>query len=138
MEPVRLLPDAELVIVGALSGLLGGSFHVSWDLPQGSRFDDILATKTIVHVIRGPGGGMAFRKAVDEAVIDVEVYARSRSLASSGMRTVRAYLESLKNTTHGAAHISGSYEASGPTNLPENNPNVTRKGVTYRFIIRPA
>jgi len=135
MEPVVELPDAELVLVEALSSLIPAHL-VTWELPKGERFDQILATKAIIDVTR-IGGSVKYRKAWDEPYVDFDVYALSKTQASDVMKLVRKFVESLKNSSHDSAVIGGVYEEAGPVTRPESNPAVTRVGCTYRFMIRP-
>lgn len=137
MDPVVQLPDAELVLVYALSELLDSGYFVTWERPSESALDTILVSKVVVLVSR-IGGITQYRKSTDRPTIDFDVMSLTRTQVSDGVREVRATVESLLNTVWPTAVIAGTYETAGPSARSEGNPSIFRYGFTYDFVIRPS
>lgn len=129
--PAVVWPDVERVLLGWLRPQLAG-VRVLTDLPG-----DLEQQLPVVQIVR-VGGGRDFSYRLDQARVDIDCYAATRSAAAALAGQVRTLAGTLPNTETGGAVVTRVLEETGPSWRPEANPNLRRFGLTLRVVLRPA
>lgn len=123
--------DVETLLIGWLQGQLGPSVVVR------DEVDNMLADELpTVQVERAAGDDDGFR--LDRALIDVNVYAASRSAAAALSATIRALmLTVLRGSTTGGGVVAGVTVVTAPAWRPYENITLRRYGATYQVYVHP-
>lgn len=125
--------DVELLVIQWLQGQLGSGFVVRDELDN-----TLLNELPTVQVERlSAGGDDGFR--VDQALVDVNVYAATRGQAVDVAIQVRGLLlASLPGSTTGGAVVGRVGTISAPAARPYENTGLRRVGATYEIYSHPA
>lgn len=123
--------DVELLLIGWLQQQLGAGIVVRDELDN-----NLLDELPTVQVQRVGGADDGFR--LDRALVDIDVYAATRSDAITLAATVRGLLlTQLRGDAHGGAVVSAVSTLSAPAARPYENTGLRRIGATYELNIHP-
>lgn len=124
-------PDVEIELVAWLSAQRGSGVRVLTELP--ANLTDVLP---VAQVQRVGGDDDTFR--LDRALVDVDVYAATRTAASTLARQVRDDLVMhLRGTATAAAVFGLVTTVSAPQWRPYEDINLRRLGATYELYFHP-
>lgn len=133
--PLVRFPDAELVAVSYLQGVLGETVTVLTELPSQDIFDEALPNG-IVRCNR-IGGVSRIRWNLDEPSIDIDVWHSDLASVNDLVATIRAAIESMPTLMNNGAAVAGTFELSGPNRRPTETSSVYRVGFTIGLRLRP-
>lgn len=123
--------DVELMLIGWLQARLGGDVVVRDELDNNLEHE--LPT---VQVQRVGGGDDGLR--LDRALVDVDVYARTRAEALDLAGTVRGLLfTALQGSSTATAVVGRVVTISAPLVRPYENTALRRVGATYQMHVHP-
>lgn len=88
-----------------------------------------------VRVMRS-GGGDDFEQLRDEPVIDFDVYANDYKTAETAAWRAREHLTGLLGKQRRGLRFRRAFCLSGPTPVPDANPDLTRLMVTFEFSVK--
>lgn len=124
--------DVELLLIQWLQAQLGSAVLVRDELDN--NLADELPT---VQVERIPAGGDdGFR--LEQALVDINVYAATRAAATALALQVRGLLTTLPGTTTGGGVVTRVSKIAGPAVQPYENTALRRVGTTYEIYSHPA
>ncbi|MEU5976389.1 hypothetical protein [Streptomyces sp. NPDC047315] len=125
-------PDVEIELVARLGDGRLGPARVLTELPE-----NLLDVLPVVQVQRVPGGGDDGYR-LDRALVDVDVYAPTRLLASQIAQQVRNELVVLlRGATTTRAVFGRVSTVAAPAWRPYENPGLRRSGATYEMFFHP-
>jgi hypothetical protein len=123
--------DVEVEVIGWLQEQLGPDVVVRDELDNA-----LLNELPTVQVERAAGDDDGFR--VDRALVDVDVYAATRSQAATVAATVRGLLLTrLRGSTTANAVVGMVRTVSAPSWRPYEDLNLRRYGATYEVFFHP-
>lgn len=122
-----VFPDAELAMLNLLAPAFPAYRFVT-SMPA-----TVASTIVRIHRISGADRGHM----VDHPIVDVDVYSPDHGDASTAARNIQSNILSMTGiqTLNNKAVISRAITISGPRQLPEANPDITRMGATYELSI---
>lgn len=124
--------DVELLIIQWLQGQLGSGVVVRDELDN-----NLLNELPTVQVERVPAGGDdGFR--IDQALVDIDVYAATRGAAVALAIQIRGLLLTvLSGAATGGAVVGRVSTLAAPGSRPYENPGLRRVGATYQIYSHP-
>lgn len=123
--------DVEVEVIGWLQDQLGSDVVVRDELDN-----NLLNELPTVQVERAAGDDDGFR--LDRALVDVDVYAATRSEAATVAATVRGLLLTrLRGATTTNAVVGMVRTVSAPSWRPYEDLNLRRYGATYEIFLHP-
>lgn len=134
---VRLLPDAEQVVIDYLRGhadvMAQVGTRVFWQLPAGVTFPAVLVTRL--------GGRPVIEEHLDAARIQVDVLGGTKKQCWTAAETIRAALVQARHATHPLAVVTDVETESAPAWLPdrvkEGAPDRPRYVASYLIYLHP-
>lgn len=124
--------DAEVLVGGYLRFELGGDYKVCTELTESEDF-----TVPVIRVQRAGGQGQP-GLILDEALMDIDVWGKTRNDTKTAMRRARALMAAAKGVWFAGAVITKVEELDGPAPRLEPDPKLYRWGFTHGVSIHPA
>lgn len=128
--PVRLMPDAEEVLVTYLADLFPDA-QVVTELYMG--FEEEVPVVRVARI----GGAQVRPLVLDGPRMDVDVYHRTRADASLLARRIAAAIPAMQGQAFAGGLVTSTAEEIGPSWRPEYNPQLYHFGATFVLTIRP-
>ncbi|MFI8942763.1 hypothetical protein [Streptomyces syringium] len=124
--------DVETLVIGWLQAQLGSGVVVRDELDN-----DLISELPTVQVERVPAGDDDGLR-LDRALMDVNVYAATRSEAATLSAQVRGLLLTvLRGSTAGGGVVTSVSTLSAPGWRPYENTGLRRYGATYELYVHP-
>lgn len=124
--------DVETLLIGWLQAQLGGGVVVRDELDN--RLASELPTVQVERVPAGDDDGLR----LDRALMDVNVYAATRSAAAALSAQIRGLLLTvLRGSTTGGGVVTSVSTITAPGWRPYENTVLRRYGATYELYVHP-
>jgi hypothetical protein len=128
---VTVFPDVEILVIAYLKAKMNR--RVVTDLPAG---DALAAALPIFRVARVSGEDQDYK--LDRPIIDVDVFAATRSDASTLSRQAQTWLRQhlpYEDSVQPTGVVTSVDTVVGPRWLPDTNTNLRRFGASYEVTL---